>query len=269
MPSWSWFGWSGRADPSVKSQGSAHSIADATLPWLAADSVAPPPVTAVVAPTSTVQSSSTRDEDRKMPAVAPILKSSQDKQSLVTTTPPTVLSPPKTDGIDLMDYNKYIIGAASIFAFSTMLYTIRQRTKGHTRMPLQELLENPAAAAANPKLVAYVYAGRAFTTATLLVLTGTVGLTMTVASVLQVNNLRDFSLKMRELMTQKFPALHKSGDHNESKYDAGVHEFWKEVAEDAEKEEREGVWTESESHAIIGDRLRHQLGPLGSRRGQQ
>lgn len=89
-----------------------------------------------------------------------------------------------------LDCIRYILGAASIAAFSSMIYTIRQRTKGKMKIPLQELLDNPAAAAANPKLAAYMFAGRAFGTATVLVVTGTVGLAMTVASVMGINNVR-------------------------------------------------------------------------------
>ena len=58
------------------------------------------------------------------------------------------------------------------------------------RIPLQELIDNPIAAAANPKLAAYAFAGRAFATATVLVASGGLMLTMGVASILQVDNVR-------------------------------------------------------------------------------
>ncbi|KAI8823964.1 uncharacterized protein EV422DRAFT_617713 [Fimicolochytrium jonesii] len=168
---------------------------------------------------------------------------------------------------DYTKYNKYIIGTAAIGSFSTLLYTVHQRTKGRMRVPLQEFLDNPAARAANPKLAAYVFAGRAFGTATVLVVTGTVGLTMAVASIMGVNNMREFSFRMRDIMASTFPQLKRSDENADIKFDADTYEFLKEVSADAEREEREGAWRESSSHAIIGGRVRNELGGL-SRHGQ-
>ncbi|KAJ3185037.1 hypothetical protein HDU87_002603 [Geranomyces variabilis] len=138
-------------------------------------------------------------------------------------------------------------------------------------VPLQDLLATPAGRAANPKLAAYMFAGRAFGTATVLVLTGTLGASMAVASVLGVNNLKEFSTLMQEFTAARFPALKRSAadddDASGSKFDKDVYEFLKEVSADAEREEREGEWAETPAHQIIGQRVRHEIGPF-SRHGQ-
>ncbi|KAJ3041657.1 hypothetical protein HDV00_008934 [Rhizophlyctis rosea] len=163
----------------------------------------------------------------------------------------------------LHKYNKYILGAASVTAFGSMIYTIRQRTKGNMKLPLSELLENPAAAAANPKLTAYVFAGRAFTTATTLVLTGTLALGMGVASVMGVNNLQEFSSKMREYASTAFPKLRGAPEDHDQKFDNDYYEFLKEVASDEERREKDGDWQESRMHSIIGERVREPLRGFG------
>ncbi|KAJ3151003.1 hypothetical protein HDU86_006259 [Geranomyces michiganensis] len=136
-------------------------------------------------------------------------------------------------------------------------------------VPLQDLLATPAGRAANPKIAAYMFAGRAFGTATVLVLTGTLGASMAVASVMGVNNLKEFSTRMQEITAARFPALKRSTaeQHQDTKFDVDVYEFLKEVSADAEREEREGEWAESPAHQIIGQRVRHEIGPF-SRHGQ-
>ncbi|KAJ3148758.1 hypothetical protein HDU89_004608 [Geranomyces variabilis] len=136
-------------------------------------------------------------------------------------------------------------------------------------IPLQDLLATPQGRAANPKLAAYMFAGRAFGTATVLVLTGTLGASMAVASVLGVNNLKEFSTLMQEFTAARFPALKRSteADATDTKFDKDVYEFLKEVSADAEREEREGEWAETPAHQIIGQRVRHEIGPF-SRHGQ-
>ncbi|KND00105.1 uncharacterized protein SPPG_04447 [Spizellomyces punctatus DAOM BR117] len=237
---------------------------DAVIPWLAAKDeqnsrsiastiVASPPISATPAPLQ---------RPAAVPS-SPSITASVESVSKSTPVEPTVVP---ESGTGFMRYNKYIIGAASIAAFSSMMYTIHQRTKGKMRIPLQELIDNPAAAAANPKLAAYMFAGRAFGTATILVLTGTAGVAMTVASVMDVNNLKEFSIRMREIMAARFPRLKGSDEEQDKKFDPATYEFLKEVADDVEREEQEGEWREGPGHAIIGSRVRRELGPL-SRHG--
>jgi hypothetical protein len=52
----------------------------------------------------------------------------------------------------------------------------------------------------NPKLQAYLFAGRAFTTATALVSLGALSATMAVSYCLDVSSLKEFSIKMKQLM---------------------------------------------------------------------
>ncbi|RKO90930.1 hypothetical protein BDK51DRAFT_25803 [Blyttiomyces helicus] len=161
-------------------------------------------------------------------------------------------------------YNKYIVGAASLTAFGSLIYTIRQRTTGKMKMPLEELMTNPAAAAANPKLAAYMFAGRAFGTATILVATGTMALTMGVASLMGVNNLREFSTKMRELtsstrLRRTDPML--TGDQKEP-FDNDVYELLKEVSADAAQD----PVPETETQARLSGIVRKTLGDFAPRR---
>ncbi|KAJ3053218.1 hypothetical protein HK097_004770 [Rhizophlyctis rosea] len=214
-----------------------------------ASSPAPAPTPVVPAPQPSIPTP---------PTPAPTLVARKDDTA--PEAPTGVIA--NTADMALHKYNKYIIGAASVGAFGSMIYTIRQRTKGKMKMPLAELLENPQAAAANPKLTAYIFAGRAFTTATLLVLTGTLGLGMGVASIMGVNNLREFSVKMRQYASTAFPKLRGAPEDHDSKFDQDTYDFLKEVSADAEREEREGEWTENHSHAIIGGRVRGAMGHM-------
>ncbi|KAI8850762.1 hypothetical protein BC829DRAFT_488479 [Chytridium lagenaria] len=149
--------------------------------------------------------------------------------------------------VDLTKYNKYIIGAASLTAFSTLVYTIRQRTRGRMQIPINELLNNsPQMRAANPKLAAYMFAGRAFFIGTGLVATGAVTLSMGVAAVMGVNNLQEFSHKVRQFTHSKFPQLKGNypSDHDEVIDDA-AYEFLKEYRDEVIKEEIDGPYRDS------------------------
>lgn len=73
-------------------------------------------------------------------------------------------------------------------------------------------------------------------------------------------------MRMRDIMASRFPQLKRSDEKLEEKFDPATYEFLKEVAEDAEREEAEGEWKEGPGHAIIGNRVRHEMGPL-SRHG--
>ncbi|TPX61669.1 hypothetical protein PhCBS80983_g01011 [Powellomyces hirtus] len=227
------------------------------IPWMA-------PATSAITPAPTVVATKPIPQP-PTPVVNP---------TAVTIAPPTpaapstaVVPPNFTDPDAYSPYNKYILGAASVGAFSALMYTIRMRTKGKMAVPLQELMDSPAGRAANPKLAAYMFAGRAFGTATILVLTGTVGATMAVASIMGVNSLKEFSMRMQQITASYLPNLKRSNQEDDSKFDPDAYAFLKEVSEDAAREEREGEWKESAAHAIIGNRVRHEIGPF-SKHGQ-
>ncbi|KAJ3099762.1 hypothetical protein HDU97_002788 [Phlyctochytrium planicorne] len=170
----------------------------------------------------------------------------------------TTTTAPSTD---LHKYNKYIIGAASLTAFSTMLYTIQQRTKGRMQIPINELLNNnPQARAANPKLAAYMFAGRAFVIGTGLMLTGTIALGMGVATVMQVNTLQEFSQKLTSYTRSRFPGLKGNypADHDEVIDDA-AYEFLKEFRDEARKEEREGPMQDNVTTKTVKEALTRRL----------
>ncbi|KAJ3183207.1 hypothetical protein HDU85_002233 [Gaertneriomyces sp. JEL0708] len=167
-----------------------------------------------------------------------------------TTNEPTT-SPATTD---FRQYNKYFIGAASLTAFGSMIYTIRRETKkAELKMPPQDLVVNPAAGAANPKLTGYLFAGRALATATLITVTGFVGITMAMASAMQVNSIKEFSDRMREIISTRFPQLRVADPDADSKFDPAYHEFLKFMSNDAAKEEEEGAGKENAEHAITGN----------------
>ncbi|KAJ3282006.1 hypothetical protein HK104_011153 [Borealophlyctis nickersoniae] len=130
---------------------------------------------------------------------------------------------------------------------------------GRMKIPLAELMEDPAAAAANPKLAAYAFAGRAFTTATLLVGTGSLAIGMGIASVMGVNNWKEFSERMREYSQSAFPSLRRSDPASDAESDSDTAEFMKEVSADLEREREEGAWKETGGHAIIGQGVRKTL----------
>ncbi|TPX50714.1 hypothetical protein SeMB42_g02143 [Synchytrium endobioticum] len=205
---------------------------------------------------------------RKLSTVTP--SSGPDASAVVTTNNANILPslPTSTPRLDsLSKYNKYIIGGASTIAFVSMLYTVRQQTKGRMRIPLQELLENPAAAAANPKLAAYAFAGRAFSTATILVASGGLMVTMGVASILQVNSLKEFSEKLTTLAHERLPQLQgikspgASQGEDDGVMDADTYDFLKEVQHELKKE-RNSPPSETTSQRIVSDTLRESLGPF-------
>ncbi|KAI9354082.1 hypothetical protein DFJ73DRAFT_608453, partial [Zopfochytrium polystomum] len=114
----------------------------------------------------------------------------------------------------------------------------------------------------NPKLAAYLFAGRAFMYGTGLAVTGSVGATMLIASAMKVNTLQEFSLKARELSLKQFPAL--QGNHSEAEEkgeDDGSVEFMRELREELSKDE-EDPYSKDSVHHMIRERLKKELGPL-------
>ncbi|KAJ1563023.1 hypothetical protein HK405_004060 [Cladochytrium tenue] len=133
------------------------------------------------------------------------------------------------------------------------------------QLKIVELFEDPAVRAANPKLAAYLFAGRAFMIGSGLAITGSLAATMAVAMAMKVNTLKEFSTKARELAVQRFPALrgnYTSEDDNGT--DEGSSQFLKELREEIAREEAEGAqeFPEGSVHSIIRDRVRFELGPF-------
>ncbi|KAI9207418.1 uncharacterized protein BJ171DRAFT_492678 [Polychytrium aggregatum] len=205
----------------------------------------------------------------------PSVSATQSAPDPLDTTPrsppaasPEVLAHVQTDTRSKVDiqsdewykYNKYILGGASIIGFGSLIYTIRERTKGRLQIPLDELLNrDPTARAANPKLAAYMFAGRAFGTATLLMLTGTCALTMGVASWMQVNSLKEFSEKAKAKSRELFPKLYQS-NRDDGKFDQAAHEFLTELREDFRREREGEGYQQTEASTIISKHVKDKLG---------
>ncbi|KAJ3092066.1 hypothetical protein HK102_011131 [Quaeritorhiza haematococci] len=179
-----------------------------------------------------------------------------------TTTTPTTEKTREAAATTSNKYNKYVLGAASLGSFAAMVYTIRQRTKGRMRVPLQELLENPTLAAQNPKLTAYMYAGRAFMTATFLTVTGTLALGMGIASVMGVNNLKEFSQTARSWSTSQFPQLNASAGVSQGEDGERFDEPTREFLQEIDAELAKGPTEEGPGYRFIKARVARELGPL-------
>ncbi|KAI9017806.1 hypothetical protein BC832DRAFT_589052 [Gaertneriomyces semiglobifer] len=254
---WSW-GFGGRPQCTTREQ--------PLVPWMettSAASTSTPPQPTSTSPTTAHVTSQIADKaagstlfelaTENEPASSALLSNASTLSS--TSTPDTPIEPTTSPATtDFRQYNKYIIGAASLTAFGSMIYTIRRETKkAEMKMPPQDLVVNPAAAAANPKLTGYLFAGRALATATLITVTGFIGITMAMASAMQVNSIKEFSDRMREIISTRFPQLRVADPDADSKFDPAYHEFLKFMSN--EKEDDEGTGKENAGHAIIGNRV--------------
>lgn len=83
-------------------------------------------------------------------------------------------------------YNRHILAFASVAAFGTLSYTVFKKTKVPT-VSVHEILNSPHPFK-DPRVTAYMYAGRAFGTATMLCLTGAGALTFGVAHFMGINS---------------------------------------------------------------------------------
>ncbi|KAJ3209459.1 hypothetical protein HDU67_006188 [Dinochytrium kinnereticum] len=114
--------------------------------------------------------------------------------------------------------------------------------------------------AANPKLSAYMFAGRAFVIGTGLVATGALTFSMGLASLMGVNTLREFSEKVRAFTSSQLPQLKGAypADHDEV-VDEAAYEFLKEYRDEVNKEEMEGGYKESWAQSTISAGLKKKL----------
>ncbi|KAJ3059321.1 hypothetical protein HDU99_006389 [Rhizoclosmatium hyalinum] len=82
-----------------------------------------------------------------------------------------------------------VVPVAHYQLYSGILFTMKMRSQGKMELPIAKLMETShAARAADPKLAAYLFAGRAFMTGTALTLSASLAVTMAVAAALDVNN---------------------------------------------------------------------------------
>ncbi|KAJ3020318.1 UNVERIFIED_CONTAM: hypothetical protein HDU68_010241 [Siphonaria sp. JEL0065] len=155
-------------------------------------------------------------------------------------------------------YGKMALGLASAAAFGGILFTMNMRSKGKMELPLAKLMETShAARQADPKLAAYMFAGRAFFTGTALTLSGSLAVTMAVATALDVNSLKDFSLKMKSLSNSSIPGMKGAySDNHDNEVDDAAYEFALAWKEEVRKEEEEGsAFKDNRYHQEIRARI--------------
>ncbi|KAI8807478.1 hypothetical protein BJ742DRAFT_307796 [Cladochytrium replicatum] len=146
---------------------------------------------------------------------------------------------------------QYAVAAISAGAFGSFFYTARQHWTGAAKVPLDALLADPAKAAANPKLVSYLYAGRALTMSTSLVASAALCIGAGVSAYMDVATFKEFSIKFRAFTVRTFPGLvgKFSQEDGETAYrddpfimadiarkDQSVKDFLKELRDELKKE---------------------------------
>ncbi|KAJ3068723.1 hypothetical protein HDU98_008144 [Podochytrium sp. JEL0797] len=133
-------------------------------------------------------------------------------------------------------------------------------------IPIVKLMESShAAREADPKLAAYLFAGRAFFTATTLTFSGALAMSMAAATALDANSLPEFAQKMKSLSNRQMPGLKGNyGENHESDFDEGVYEFALELKEEMRlEEEGQSEMKENRYHQEIRSRIRKEVNPLG------
>ncbi|KAJ1558547.1 hypothetical protein HK096_010491 [Nowakowskiella sp. JEL0078] len=167
----------------------------------------------------------------------------------------------------IRQYRRQIVGGVSFLAFLSFAYTIRNQMTGRTRLPLDNFFKDPNVALSQPKVAAYLFAGRAFTSATALVASAAVAATMGIASYLDVGTMKEFSEKLEIKVNKAFPQL--KGEYTEAEalgtVDSDAIEFLKELSSalktDREDEES-GVVAGGNLYKTINREIRRELGPL-------
>ncbi|KAL2919321.1 hypothetical protein HK105_200964 [Polyrhizophydium stewartii] len=158
-------------------------------------------------------------------------------------------------------YKKAVVGISAVVAFVCMAATVRKRA-GNGRLFEQATQHGRGV---SPRVGAYIFATQTFIAASTLVGSGALAISMGVATALNVNSIQEFSDVVREKVHQRFPELRRSSDENSPENIQSTKDFFSELAYELEKEEKEGPWSESAAHSIIGSRVRHELG-LGPRK---
>ncbi|KAI8611939.1 hypothetical protein BC830DRAFT_1138998 [Chytriomyces sp. MP71] len=168
-----------------------------------------------------------------------------------------------TTGVDRtrLQYFKVAIATGSAAVFGSILFTMRMRSKGKMELPQARLMESATARAADPKLAAYMFAGRAFFTGTALTVSASLAMTMGVAAALDANSLKEFSQRMRTLSKGSVLNGNYSENH-EDEVDDALYEFSLAMREEIQREETEGHRQPSRLEEDVKRRLRQGLGPL-------
>ncbi|TPX45827.1 hypothetical protein CcCBS67573_g10346 [Chytriomyces confervae] len=134
-----------------------------------------------------------------------------------------------------LQYAKTAVALGSAAVFGGILLRMRMRSKGQMELPMARLMmESASARAADPKLAAYMFAGRAFFTGTALTLSASLAMTMGVAAAL---DLKEFSQKMKSL--SKGSVLNgKYSENHDDEVDDAEYEFLLAFRDEAEREQR-------------------------------
>ncbi|KAJ3123307.1 hypothetical protein HK098_002044 [Nowakowskiella sp. JEL0407] len=182
--------------------------------------------------------------------------SSKTKESIQNVPSPVIVKPdPIPQAIDtqllsaqenleknpptlIRQYRRQLIGGVSFLAFLSFAYNVRNQVTGRTRLPLDNLLKDQKAVESNPRAVAYLFAGRAFLSATTLVLSGTLAGAMALVSYLDVGNMKEFSDKLSIVVNRAFPYLKGkyTAEEAEGSLDEDALEMLREIGLELEKE---------------------------------
>ncbi|ORY46324.1 hypothetical protein BCR33DRAFT_849077 [Rhizoclosmatium globosum] len=153
-------------------------------------------------------------------------------------------------------FGKIAVSLGSAAVFGGILFTMKMRSQGKMELPIAKLMETShAARAADPKLAAYLFAGRAFMTGTALTLSASLAVTMA---------LKEFSYKMKLLSNNGMPSLKgQYSDNHDNEVDDAAYEFALAWKEELRKEAEEGSgFKDNRYHQEIRARVKKELGPF-------
>lgn len=149
-----------------------------------------------------------------------------------------------------------VLGISSIVAATTLAWTVSRKSKSNYIYLYVEtiaLMNNSIFSLKNPKAAAYIFAGQAFGTATVLVACGGFTLAVLVSMMMDVSNMGEFHHKMTSWAHTAFPKLHASKDYDEDK--ESTLEFVREWISALDEPEQE---TETSKH--VSKQLKRGLG---------
>ncbi|KAL5038631.1 hypothetical protein RTP6_005907 [Batrachochytrium dendrobatidis] len=175
----------------------------------------------------------------------------------------------------LQQYKKPVVGLLALVGLGFMIRTVRRRagkcicaTPHEIQSNLVFLLANNRLfdqtiaqnSVLNPRHGAYIFAIQTFTTATTLVGCAAVAISMTVASVMNVNSFQEFSVAIRSFTQEKVPWLQVSGDEDSPENIQSTKEFMEELAREYEIDE-EG-YKETPTNLFLKSIVKKEMGPL-------
>ncbi|EGF80806.1 hypothetical protein BATDEDRAFT_88453 [Batrachochytrium dendrobatidis JAM81] len=156
----------------------------------------------------------------------------------------------------LQQYKKPVVGLLALVGLGFMIRTVRRRA-ANNRLFDQTIAQNSVL---NPRHGAYIFAIQTFTTATTLVGCAAVAISMTVASVMNVNSFQEFSVAIRSFTQEKVPWLQVSGDEDSPENIQSTKEFMEELAREYEIDE-EG-YKETPTNLFLKSIVKKEMGPL-------